>query len=104
MENFIKNWKVITAALTTLIALLIGAGYTFDRPAWSSEVEAIAQQVTINGEAIQQIQTDALQRSIWRQEDRLEKRSTSDGKQRLRELKKQMQRLKELKRRKERKK
>lgn len=100
MENFLKNWKVITAALTTVIALLVGAGYTFDRPAWSSEVEAIALQVRNNGDAIQQIQTDALQRAIWRQEDRLEKRSTPDGKRRLRELKRQMQRLLELKRKK----
>ncbi len=117
--NTVKGW-VITA--TVLFGGLIAIGANVDRPAWFSElnavaavveanakssemwaeqhviaaqatVDAISMQVGANTKAILQNEADAVQRRVWDQEDRNAKRPTQDGKDRLRDLIEQLRRL-----------
>ena len=90
LANGVKFW---IAFAVVVIGSLTAVGATVDRPAWFSEVNAIAEDVAANSKAILQNETDAVQRRVWDQEDRQKTTPTEDGLRRLRELREQLRRL-----------
>ncbi len=106
LREFATTVRFWVLFFTLLMSILIGLGATVDRPVWLSELnqhnlidQKYRDRLTTMSGDVYQIQIDAVQRNIWRQEDRLKKHKTQDGKQRLRELKEQMRRLQEQKKR-----
>ncbi len=93
LKELAKRTEVLIGAAVLVIGSLTAVGATIDRPAWFSEVSAIAEDVAANSKAILQNEVDAVQRRVWDQEDRQTSSPTEDGKRRLRELREQLRRL-----------
>ncbi len=106
LKAIASNIKYWIAFAALIFGSLVALGATIDRPAWISELTALAQQVArndatlskqvaSNDQRIEQIEIDRVQRRVWAQEDRQKTAPTSDGAQRLRELQRQLKRLEE---------
>lgn len=93
IKNLATSVKFWLGFAVVFFATLAALGATIDRPAWISELHPIAVLAASNAKGILQLEIDQVRRRVWVQEDRLDIKSTQDGKQRLRELKGQLRRL-----------
>lgn len=95
MREFFERFKWWVVSIAAVMASTTALGYTVDRPAWKSELDAIEEQVAGNTNQVGCMHQDLLQQQVWDAEDRYNANKNEATLARLRQARLRLQRAKE---------